>query len=77
MHTRSCDLCDEPALIYETAARRGVIKVRRLCRTHGLKLWRDAVVPASEYLAKHSRKRAVKAAVTIPLTDYRHDRKDR
>lgn len=76
MHTPTCDLCDEPALIHETVSRHGIVKVRRLCRTHGLKLWRDAVIPATEHLAKRTRKHAVKATVTIPPTEYRHERKD-
>lgn len=77
MHMQSCDLCDNPAYVHETILRSGVVKARHLCRAHGLKLWRDAVVPANEHLEKQSRDRAMKSAVTIPPTDHRKHRTGR
>lgn len=43
MHQRSCDLCHNTAVIHDTIIRAGVVKVRHLCRTHGLQQWREAL----------------------------------
>ena len=77
MHATNCDLCDNPAVIHDTAARGGVIKVRHLCRSHGLRLWRDAVVPAVESLRNHSDTRSVKSTVTVPPTEIRQEQRRR
>ena len=77
MYATTCDLCDSPAVIHDTVARGGIIKVRHLCRAHGLKLWRDAVVPAAESLANGSRTSSVKSTLAVPLTTSRDDRKYR
>ena len=43
MYRRSCDLCDNPSVIHDTLIRGGVVKSRHLCRTHGLKTWRESL----------------------------------
>ena len=43
MYQRSCDLCDNPSVVHDTIIRGGVVKVRHLCRTHGLKTWRESL----------------------------------
>jgi hypothetical protein len=43
MYQRSCDLCDNASVIHDTVIRGGIVKVRHLCRTHGLKTWRDSL----------------------------------
>ncbi|MBX3438330.1 MAG: hypothetical protein KF861_12625 [Planctomycetaceae bacterium] len=77
MQTTYCELCDHPAVIHETIAHRAGVRVRHLCRYHGLKLWRDAVEPATAHLAQHAHQRAVKSPVTIPPGGQRPERKTR
>ena len=55
MHQRSCDLCDDTALIHDTLVCAGVVKVRHLCRAHGLKVWRDAVPSPQDSPGAHKK----------------------
>jgi hypothetical protein len=54
-----------------------VVKVRRLCRGHGLKLWRDSVAPALEHVAGLRRNPSPKAPVTVPPSGFRLPRRQR
>jgi hypothetical protein len=47
MSSRHCDLCESGALIHETTLRAGQLCVRHLCRTHGVRLWHDALAAAA------------------------------
>lgn len=63
MPASTCDYCDQPAVIHETLSRRSVVKVRHLCRKHGLRIWRAAVDPAVELAMRTGKKATMK---TVP-----------
>ncbi|MCA9075044.1 MAG: hypothetical protein KDA93_08430 [Planctomycetaceae bacterium] len=74
MPTATCDLCDQTAVIHETLTRAGVVKLRHLCRSHGLGLWRSAVDPAIEQAAHAKKKSTYKTVPSNAPVEFRRHR---
>ncbi|MCA9027931.1 MAG: hypothetical protein KDA86_22165 [Planctomycetaceae bacterium] len=73
MPASTCDYCDQPAVIHETQSRASVVKIRHLCRKHGLGMWRSAVDPAIELAMRAGKKPSLKTVpATTPVEFKRH-----
>lgn len=76
MMLHSCDLCDLPSVIHETLTCHGVVKVRHLCRAHGLNIWQDALPATNDFLPLPAKDQVLSSALaeTDKLLHRRGDR---